>query len=410
MRKLKIFRAFIAVVLYLFVLQISYKTQEIQSPLPPTSCPVTISGDTSCVDEKLKLDWLAIELSNDLNSKGHIVYYGGRRGKQNEALARATRMKAHVVQNRGVESERVILIDGGFRKKLWFEFYIAPFGATPPKPRPTIDDKDVLFDGVAEIIDEPCNDKKVVDFEDGVTTNCSDEFDVCKIDYLLEDVRDDKARLDYFSLVLMNNPKKSGYIIIYASKRSKSKFVETLTSRMKLYLTNNKSIAANRFQIINGGSRERKFYEMWIVTEGKEPPNLQYRKNPETISQTRAEKISDYDIRSYEDDIAQLDGFAIELQNNETAKGYVIIYGGKQGRKNEAKQRLVCMKNYLVDNRGVQESRLVMIDGGYRDKLHVEMWRIPQDAEPPKPTPTVSPKEVKFKGVIKVKNRCDSGI
>lgn len=126
-------------------------------------------------------------------------------------------------------------------------------------------------------------------------------------------------------------------------------------------------------------------------------------------AQVSLEKRDDYDIRGYEDDMARLDDFAIQLQNDPDATGYIIIYGGKQGRKNEAKQRLVCMKNYLVKNRGIQASRLVMIDGGFRNTFHCELWLMHRGAEPPKPTPTVSPKDVKLKGSGKINNKCDLG-
>ena len=39
-----------------------------------------------------------------------------------------------------------------------------------------------------------------------------------------------------------------------------------------------------------------------------------------------------------------------------------------------------------------EEGRVVLVDGGYREEAMMELRIVPEEVEPPKPTPTVFPK------------------
>lgn len=102
-----------------------------------------------------------------------------------------------------------------------------------------------------------------------------------------------------------------------------------------------------------------------------------------------------------EDEMARLDNFAIQLQNEPAAKGVVIFYGGRRFRgrlpkQGEAAARAARLKPYLVDRRGIPSERVVVIDGGYKEKFQVELWVIPADVTPPSPNPTVPAKDIKY--------------
>jgi hypothetical protein len=107
-----------------------------------------------------------------------------------------------------------------------------------------------------------------------------------------------------------------------------------------------------------------------------------------------ARKIDEYGNIRFNDEKARLDNFAIELQNDPTAQGYLICYGGRRGRAGEAAARCDRAKNYLVTTRGIDASRIVTVDGGYRENLTVELWVVPTGAQPPTASPTVQPSEV----------------
>jgi hypothetical protein len=107
-----------------------------------------------------------------------------------------------------------------------------------------------------------------------------------------------------------------------------------------------------------------------------------------------ARKIDEYGNIRFNDEKARLDNFAIELQNDPTAQGYIIAYGGRRGRAGEAQARADRAKNYLVNQRGIDPTRIVTVDGGFREDLTVELWLVPSGANAPTASPTVDPSEV----------------
>ena len=106
-------------------------------------------------------------------------------------------------------------------------------------------------------------------------------------------------------------------------------------------------------------------------------------------------KVDEYGNIKFNDEKARLDNYAIELQNDPTAQGYLVCYGGRTGRTGEAQRRCDRAKNYLVSTRGIDASRIVTVDGGFREELTVELWVVPSGATPPPNSPTVDPSEVR---------------
>ena len=123
-----------------------------------------------------------------------------------------------------------------------------------------------------------------------------------------------------------------------------------------------------------------------------------------------ARKFDEFGDVCCEDEKARLDNFVNELQNNPEARGYIIFYGGKRHRyppchssrvvlprRGEAAARAARLKPYIRDTRGVDASRIVVINGGHRDQWMAELWIVPKGANPPVPTPTVKPQEIRFR-------------
>ena len=76
-------------------------------------------GDIKCEDEMARLDNFAIQLQHEPQAKGVIIFFGGKTftgklPKRGEAEARAARLKPYLVQRRGIPSNRVIVINGGY--------------------------------------------------------------------------------------------------------------------------------------------------------------------------------------------------------------------------------------------------------------------------------------------------------
>lgn len=91
-------------------------------------------------------------------------------------------------------------------------------------------------------------------------------------------------------------------------------------------------------------------------------------------------KFDEYGNIKFNDEKARLDNYAIQLQNQPGSQGYIIAYGSCAG---EAQARADRAKDYLVNTRGIDASRLVTVDGGCRSDLAVELWVVPTGATPP---------------------------
>jgi hypothetical protein len=98
---------------------------------------------------------------------------------------------------------------------------------------------------------------------------------------------------------------------------------------------------------------------------------------------------------SYDDQKARLDNLAIELTNDPSTTTYVIAYGARTSRAGQADRLLARAKDYLVQKRGVDQARIVTLNGGFREEDCVELWVVPRGAQPPPATPTVQAGEVR---------------
>jgi hypothetical protein len=98
---------------------------------------------------------------------------------------------------------------------------------------------------------------------------------------------------------------------------------------------------------------------------------------------------------SFDDQKARLDNLAVTLQNDPTATTYVIAYGGRTSRIGTADLLGTRARDYLVTQRGIDQSRITVLNGGFREEDCVELWVVPSGATPPQPTPTVQAGDVR---------------
>ena len=85
----------------------------------------------------------------------------------------------------------------------------------------------------------------------------------------------------------------------------------------------------------------------------------------------------------YEDLIARLDNFAIELRNQPGTLGHVIVYRSRRDPPSISQRYALLARDYLVKHRGIARNRLVTADGGRSGCLMYELWIVPQGAAPP---------------------------
>jgi hypothetical protein len=106
---------------------------------PPVECkPFDQFPSVAFDDDKARLDNLAIELQNSPDSTAYIMIYAGRTSRAGQADKLGNRTMDYLTTQRGVDAQRIVIINGGYRESDFIEIWICPPGAKPPQPTPTV--------------------------------------------------------------------------------------------------------------------------------------------------------------------------------------------------------------------------------------------------------------------------------
>jgi hypothetical protein len=107
--------------------------------------------------------------------------------------------------------------------------------------------------------------------------------------------------------------------------------------------------------------------------------------------------FDEYGNICWEDEQARLDNFAIQIQNDESLIGYIIVYAGRISCSDEAKYRAERARKWVVLKRGIKSDRLVVRDGGYRDDLQTVLHLQPKNFPEYVATPTLRKDQVSIR-------------
>lgn len=116
-----------------------------------------------------------------------------------------------------------------------------------------------------------------------------------------------------------------------------------------------------------------------------------YRRCPEELRTVKlienqsAARFDNYGDLRFADEKARLDNFAIELWQKRLAKGYIIVYRRTGQSARIAAVRALQAKKYLISARRIKASRLVILIGQPIGEFTVELYIVPEGAEPPTP-------------------------
>lgn len=108
-----------------------------------------------------------------------------------------------------------------------------------------------------------------------------------------------------------------------------------------------------------------------------------------------AVKFGEYVTKDLSANKEKLDDFVLALQSDPEAQGYIIAYGGKTSRPEDAQKAADNATDYTMNVRKMDGSRTLSGVGGYREEPTIELWIAPPGAQPPMATPTVAPEDVK---------------
>lgn len=122
----------------------------------------------------------------------------------------------------------------------------------------------------------------------------------------------------------------------------------------------------------------------------------------------REETSTEFDVCcscTYDDQKARLDPLGVKLHDDPSVTTFIIAYSGRTSRSGQASALAKRANDYLVEKRGVDQSRVATMDGGYREEDCVELWIVPRGATTPQATPTLQPGEAKPAGPKKKSKR-----
>ena len=105
-----------------------------------------------------------------------------------------------------------------------------------------------------------------------------------------------------------------------------------------------------------------------------------------------AQEFDECNSCSNDDQKARLDNLAVELQNDPSTRAYIFAYGGRMSRLGQVEKLMSRARDYLITQRGIDASRLTVVNGGFREEDSVELWIVPSGAAAPRATPTVQRK------------------
>lgn len=83
-------------------------------------------------DLKARMDNFAVQLYNEPASQGHLRFQTGRRRPPTEMEELAKTSKDWLVNQRGIDAERIVITNAGVDRKSIMELWIVPAGASPP--------------------------------------------------------------------------------------------------------------------------------------------------------------------------------------------------------------------------------------------------------------------------------------
>lgn len=98
-----------------------------------------------------------------------------------------------------------------------------------------------------------------------------------------------------------------------------------------------------------------------------------------------AKKVDEFGDILVTDWLARLDSFAIDLHSNPGATGYIVAYLAPSNSPGWPLRRSQWARGYLITGRGLDEGRVQVVNGGYRDgNEHLyQLWMVGPGAKLP---------------------------
>jgi hypothetical protein len=206
-------------------------------------------------DEQMRL-WSAFDdiKKEREDTRLFVISYGPYPGS---ARRHANRVRNYWVDAHGLNPNRIVTVDGGYRAERSVEIWIVPSGAGDPVPRP---------DGSLDR-----------------STDVAWKYDEFSLDgwWFSTDYEKEAERLDGFAAALKSNPTSKGSIVVHRGTidcetclrpGTEMKFAE----KEKEYLVKKHRIAPSRIAIIRAGRVGGGRIQLWVIPNGTSLPTGKY--------------------------------------------------------------------------------------------------------------------------------------
>jgi len=224
-------------------------------------------GDVYPTDAAARLDFFAIELQKQPSANAFIVGYRSHHDLPGITGRRLDWMKNYLISLRGIDAQRIKTVDGGETSCLTYQFWLVPPG-TAPVPR---------NDAWSRAFDNLEVARKFDEYRWDAPHAIPDSFSV---DYA--------GGLEGFADALRKEPRSFGYLIAYSEYRfdlvgEPERLVRRATidppgtalkylNQLKRILVKNLKVSPAKVRLLDGGYRDSRAIEFWIVPRGAYAP------------------------------------------------------------------------------------------------------------------------------------------
>lgn len=306
-------------------------------------------GKIGHCDETARLDNFAIELQNNPGLSGYLLVYVGKNDLPSWTEGILGRAADYLVNTRGLDAGRIKVIDGGYREERTTELWAVPEHAAPPQPSNTVEHK--LDRTKAYQWDEDAFD---VEFNPDDTEPAA-----------AEEAEGETDAAD-------NAPAEAS--VVEAESADEARWREEFEKYHIEVVARGVIEDEPQPEKTDTGKAESGEAAAVDAVRGEEAPA-----EPEPAPTIGEIKISLW---------WNVERLAGELKAVPDARVCLVYYWGVQNATQErAKEMAERAVAKTAEQLGLKRDRILVIDGGRSYDPGVELWVVPQGAQPPRPAP-----------------------
>lgn len=214
-----------------------------------------ISGCENDESEWAQLDAVGNLLKADLHSNAYVIGYSGRDDFFGGGIVHANYAR-NLLRRWVAEDSRVRTVYGGRRENLTIEVWIVSDFSSVPQTTPTIPSESAYAKTA----------QKYYEYQHPYVGRTAMEL-FSEYEYFNQ-----PAILDGLAALLERQSNLRAYIITYEGRRDRNSKAYKLGESDRYYLAMESNIPSDRVVLINGGRRENRTVELWVVPEGATAP------------------------------------------------------------------------------------------------------------------------------------------